>query len=402
MVVMSPALGLVVVLGVPLILALAAPLLKPMHHRQQRARELTGELTTRASDIVAGLRVLRGVGGEQVFADRYRAESQQVRWAGVEVARAETMLSGAEILLPGLLIVGVTWLGAHFALDHRISVGQLVAFYGLAVFLIEPMRTIGELADKLTKAHVAAGRIKRILDLDPEAVDGAGHVEAGATLHDPASDVTIRPGLLTAIVAADPTDAQTIADRLGGYPTQRQPALYGDVPIPELSDLRRRILVSINEDRLFTGPLHEVLGGASEQAIHAACAEDVVEAVGLDAHVAEGGREFSGGQQQRLRLVRALAADPEVLVLVEPTSAVDAHTEARIADRLGPARPGRTTVVCTTSPLVLDRVDEVIFIENGVRAAAGRHRELLATTPAYAATVTREEATSQPRQRAEV
>ena len=104
--------------------------------------------------------------------------------------------------------------------------------------------------------------------------------------------------------------------------------------------------------------------------------------------MAERGREFSGGQQQRLRLARALLADPPVLVLVEPTSAVDAHTEARIADRLGACRPGRTTVVCTTSPLVLDRADHVIYVESGRVVAEGTHRELLDREPRYAATVT--------------
>ena len=117
------------------------------------------------------------------------------------------------------------------------------------------------------------------------------------------------------------------------------------------------------------------------QALYAACAEDIVEALpdGLDAQVAEAGREFSGGQQQRLRLARALLADPEVLILVEPTSAVDAHTEARIAERLATARAGRTTVVCTTSPLVLDRADQVIYV--GTAGCTPRARTANCWTP---------------------
>ena len=128
------------------------------------------------------------------------------------------------------------------------------------------------------------------------------------------------------------------------------------------------------------------------RALHAASAEDVLEALpdGLDPRSPSGAGRFSGGQRQRLVLARALAADPEVLVLVEPTSAVDAHTEARIADRLRDHRAGRTTVVTTTSPLMLDRADEVVFLADGRVAAVGPHRELLheSETAPYRAVVT--------------
>jgi ABC-type bacteriocin/lantibiotic exporter with double-glycine peptidase domain len=168
------------------------------------------------------------------------------------------------------------------------------------------------------------------------------------------------------------------------------------VPLRDLTlpAVREAVLVADPGARLFSGPLRAELGAADpEDALHAACATDIVEELpeGLAAEVAEGGREFSGGQQQRIKLARALVADPEVLILVEPTSAVDAHTEARIAGRLAGIRSGRTTVVCTTSPLVLDWADEVAFVESGRVSAAGSHRELLATAPRYAATVTREE-----------
>ncbi|MCW2900598.1 MAG: ABC-type multidrug transport system ATPase and permease component-like protein [Streptosporangiaceae bacterium] len=427
----SPRLGLVVLIGVPVILIAAAPLLRPLHRRQHRQRELAGELNTRATDIVAGLRVLRGIGGEQLFGDRYRQESQRVRWAGVGVARAESMLAGAEVLLPGLLIALVTWLGARFALAEAITIGQLVAFYGYAVFLIQPMRTIGEAADRLTKAHVSAERVIRILAMEPEFPDTGSRVPpAGAELADAASGLVVRPGRLTAIAAADPADALAIADRLGGY--AEGVVSYGGIPLREVEGVRRRVLVAVNDDVLFSGPLRGLLSpsprpdsrdpavvrgdsgprddairGARadlELALYAACAEDIVEETGLDAHVAEGGRELSGGQRQRLRLARALMADPEVLVLVEPTSAVDAHTEARIAERLGKARgaprPGgggprarqdRTTIVCTTSPLVLDQADHVVYVQNGTVAGEGTHRHLLREDRRYAATVTRDQ-----------
>ncbi|MGH3243068.1 MAG: ATP-binding cassette domain-containing protein, partial [Spirillospora sp.] len=216
------------------------------------------------------------------------------------------------------------------------------------------------------------------------------------------SGLVVRPGRVTAIAAGDPRDAQVIADRLGRYAPGDVD--FGGVPLHAVADVRKRIFVAVNEDRLFAGSLAETLSPNADPstdtdvlmaAIHAACADDIVEASGLDAHVVEAGREFSGGQQQRLRLARALAADPDVLVLVEPTSAVDAHTEARIADRLGPARAGRTTVVCTTSPLMLDRADHVAFVQKGQVVAEGTHCDLLKTEPRYAATVTRGESTEQ-------
>lgn len=395
----STPLGLTVLIGVPIMAAAVGPLLKPLHRRQHAHRDLQGELSTRAADIVAGLRVLRGIGGEQVFADRYTGESQRVRHAGVRVAAVESVLEGAQILLPGLLIAGVTWLGATFAIRGEITAGQLVAFYGYAVFLIAPLRTLTEAADKLTKGHVAARRVVRILQLEPEVTGGVGH-SAGGLLRDVASGVGIRPGVFTAVAAAVPEEAVTIADRLGGYADGDVD--FGDVPLSTLpiAEVRRRILVADNDARLFAGVLRDeldVTGRASDAdiaaALRAACAEDIVEALpgGLDGRVAESGQEFSGGQRQRLRLARALTADPEVLILIEPTSAVDAHSEARIADRLAKARAGRTTLVCTTSPLVLDRTDQVIYVEDGLVRAQGTHRDLLAVNPAYRAVVTRGE-----------
>ncbi|GAA3106163.1 ABC transporter ATP-binding protein [Streptosporangium carneum] len=395
----SPPLGLTVLVGVPIMAVAVGPLLRPLHRRQHAHRDLQGELSTRAADIVAGLRVLRGVGGEQIFADRYTDESQKVRRAGVRVAAVESTLEGAQILLPGLLIAGVTWLGATFAIRGEITAGQLVAFYGYAAFLISPLRTLTEAADKLTKGHVAAGRVVRILRLEPE-VGGGSARSGGGLLRDVASGVAVRPGAFTALASATPEEAATIADRLGRYVDGDVD--FGDVPLNTLpvAEIRRRILVADNDATLFAGVLRDeldVTGKASDEeiaaALRAACAEDIVEALpdGLDARVTESGREFSGGQRQRLRLARALTFDPEVLVLVEPTSAVDAHSEARIADRLVKARAGKTTLVCTSSPLVLDRADHVIYVEEGLVRAQGTHRDLLAAHPNYRSVVTRGE-----------
>lgn len=399
----SVPLGLVVVLGVPVLMAVVGLFIRPLHRQQQAYRDQEGKLTTRAGDVVAGLRVLRGVGGESLFSSRYRAESQALRADGVRVARVESLLESAQVLLPGAFLVLVTWLGARFALRGEITAGQLVAFYGYTAFLVTPLRTLTEAIDKLTRGHVAAGRVVRLLRLTPELTDPACPLalpDGPGELVDVDSGVVLRPGRFTVLAATAPAEAILIADRLGRY-VDSDVTLHG-VPLRDvaLATVRERILVADNNAHLFTGTLraeldpHDVVDDeVVEAALVAASATDIVDALpdGLDSQVAERGREFSGGQQQRLRLARALVADPEILVLVEPTSAVDAHTEARIAERLGAARSGRTTLVCTSSPLVLSRADHVIFVEDGKVVAEGAHRELLDAEPRYEATVSRGE-----------
>ncbi len=397
----SVTLGLVVLIGVPVLLLLVGPLLRPLQRRNLTQRELMGDLSNLATDIVSGLRVLRGIGGERVFHERYVAESQRVRRAGVGVAVLQSVLDALQVFLPGVFVVFVVWLGARFAVEGKISAGELVAFYGYAAFLLMPLRTATEFANKMIRAFVAARRVIRVLALEPEIDDPAAAATEpprDSELYDAESGVRIEPGKVTALVSEPPEDAAVLADRLGRF-------LEGDVRWGgvRLSDLprrsvRRRIIVSDSASAMFSGRLDEQIdirqGGrpALERAIDTASGDDVLDALpeGYATEVAEKGRTFSGGQRQRLVLARALTADPEILVMVEPTSAVDAHTEARIAERLRAARTGRTTVVTTSSPLLLDRVDTVCFLLEGSLVASGTHEDLMATTPAYRAVVTRE------------
>lgn len=408
----SRPLGLVVLIGVPVLVSFLSLILRPLQKRQAEQREQSGRLTTLGADTVAGLRVLRGIGGEQTFLRRYEQQSQRVRMAGVHVAGVQACLDAAQVLLPGVFVVLVTWLGARFALAGTITPGDLVQFYGYAAFLVMPLRTATEFADRATRAHIAARKIIRVLSTNPDTSDTIGSANSanaaiesalGVALTDPVSNVMIRPGELTAIVSARPEESSALADRLGRFgrtPTEvhMDGVAIADLP---LATVRRRIVVSEIDPRLFTGSLREELdphGTHDDAAILSALAvaggEDVMEALpcGLDSEVEERGRSFSGGQRQRLALTRALLTDAETLVLVEPTSSVDAHTEARIAARLAGARAGRTTVVMTTSPLLLDQADAVILLTDGKAAAQGTHRELMATSTAYQDTVFRGEA----------
>ncbi len=401
----SVLLGLLVLLGVPVLVLLLGLIIKPLQTRQRDQREQVGQLTALGADTAAGLRVLRGIGGEQEFFDRYRRRSQEVRQAGVRVALPQATLDAAQVFIPGLFVVLVTWLGARFALSGKIGTGDLVAFYGYAAFLVIPLRTSTEAVDKITRSLVGARRMLTVLAIErpiTEPETPAAEPPPGVPLTDHASGLVVAPGELTCLVSALPADSAAIADRLGRFGDE-DGVVLGNVRLSDLpvDVVRRRIVVSEADPVLFAGTLRTELDpwGRSDgdeeilAAVSVANAEDILDALptGLDAPVEERGRSFSGGQRQRLVLARSLLSDAEVLVLVEPTSAVDAHTEARIADRLRENRAGRTTVIVTTSPLVLDRADRVVLIDDTRVVAEGRHRELLRARPDYREIVTRGE-----------
>ena len=401
----SAPLGLVVLVGVPVLVGCLTFIVRPLQARQLAQREEAGRLIGLGADTVAGLRVLRGIGGEHTFLDRYAAQSQAVRTVGNRVAGYQAALDAAQVLLPGAFVLVVVWLGARFAVEGLITPGQLVAFYGYTAFLVIPLRTATEMVDRATRAHIGARKLIRVLSVRPDQSEPAqpqALPSRPAKLVDPTSGVAIEPGRLTVVVSARPEDSAALADRLGRFGPQETDARLNGTRLADapLAELRRQVVVSETDPRLFTGSLREELDPRGENddahilaALDVASGADVLEALpgGLDNEVEERGRAFSGGQRQRLALTRALLTEAETLVLVEPTSAVDAHTEARIASRLADARAGRTTVVMSASPLILDQADHVVFLHDGKVAAEGTHHALMAGNPAYRRTVIRGE-----------
>ncbi|GAB1327471.1 ABC transporter ATP-binding protein [Streptomyces sennicomposti] len=396
----SPVLAAVVLLGLPLIAVLVGPLMRRLQGAEGEYRERQGVLTARIGDLAGGLRVLNGLGGKDLFADAFRRDSQRLRAQGYRVGAVTSWMQALGVGLPTLFLAVVTWLAARLAARGELTVGELVSVYGWTAVLVGPVAFLVEMGYDLSRGVVAARRVVRLLRVEPEADTGVldGPAEP-SVLHDPDSGVRVPPGRLTALVCARPADAAAVVDRLGRY--EPSDVTWGGRRLDEirLREVRARVLVADNEADLFAGALRELLSGRADhteaeivRALHAAVAEDVVRGLpdGLDSPVAAQGRSLSGGQRQRVRLARALLADPEVLLAVEPTSALDAHTEAAVADRLYAARAGRTTLVTTTSPLVLDRADLVHHLVDGKVTASGAHRDLLARDPAYRDLVARD------------
>lgn len=439
----SVKLGLLVLLGTPLLVALSYPLLKPMQARQAVERSRNSELTGMATDIVAGLRILRGIGGEATFGRNYADQSQRVRRAGVAAGRWQAGTDGLAVLLPGVFLVLLMWLGARDVIHGQLSTGELVALLGYAMFLTGPVSNFFQFFQKWTRGMVSAHKAVAALEISPPWQEPATPrpLPKNAAITDEASGFAARPGELTVVVCAVPDDSAALADRLGRYlppatnsapkvddkvsgaaakraHEQRRAAAraiaradeeaasgrwgvrVGDVDLSEakLADVRQHILVSDTGSMVFAGTLQELIDPhdaltreQAETVLHVAAAEDVFEALpgGWQGRIDERGRGLSGGQRQRVVLARALAQDAEILVLVEPTSAVDAHTEAAIGRRLAEFRRGRTTIVMSVSPLLLHHADRVALLEDGRITAVGTHDDLLRDVPAYRRVVAR-------------
>ncbi|PCG85876.1 ABC transporter permease [Streptomyces sp. WZ.A104] len=425
LVVYLPSLGVLVAIAMPVLALAVLPLLPRATRRADEQREKAGQATELASDTVAGLRVLRGIGGEELFLGRYRRASQEVRWAAVRSARMWALISAVQVLLPGILLISLVWYGATLARDGRVDVGQLVTVYSAATLMLFPLRHFEEIAMAYSFSRPSAQRAVRVLSLHRSSRDVTVEgVTPSGDLYDPATGLMAPQGQFTAVVCGDPDEAGWLAERLGGHaqsgeedgadgkegrPSAEVPSvLLGAVALDEipLDAARAAVLVQDKDPVLLSGTLQELLDIPSsglvtaEAALEAAQCGDVLSALAqaspdnegdpMRTRITERGRSLSGGQRQRLALARSLVTDPEALVLDEPTSAVDSHTEARVAAGIAKLRRGRTTVAFASSPLLLDAADRVVLVHEGTVVAVGVHRELLRTEPRYRAVVTRE------------
>lgn len=406
----SVPLGLLVLLGVPPMLWLGHVISRPLERRSEAEQEHAAHASGVAADLVAGLRVLKGIGAEAAAVSRYRETSRSSLASALRAATSRAWHDGAILALTGIFIAAIGLVGAHLAMRGDITVGELVAAVGLAQYLLGPFQLLTYVNGEFAQGRASADRIAEVLASPPAVAAGT------ATLPDPVAgglrlrgvtqgvlrgvDLDIAPGTLVGVVARDAAAANDLLLCLGREldPAEGTVELDG-VPLTDLGpdDARRAILVAHHDADLFEDSLlANVRAGATATeaadvapALAAATADDVAQALpeGVDTVLTERGRSLSGGQRQRVALARALAADPPVLVVHDPTTAVDTVTEARIAARLRDLRRGRTTVLVTTSPALLAGTDVVIMLDDGRVAAEGSHPELVAAHETYRSAV---------------
>lgn len=386
-------LGLVVILGVPLVLVLIQGLSPLIARRAGVQQAAAARATGIASDLVRGLRVLKGIGAEDVAAQRYRQVSRDAQRAGVRSAESYAVMTAVTDLLSGLFLAIVALLAGRAALDGEISIGELVMVVGLTQFIAEPIRGLGDLSAQFAQAHGSARRIADYL-ASPALVTTGTHdlaePERARTVQVELDDLsfTSEPGEILGIAVDDPATAADLLARLAeGSPAVRLDGVRLDQLTPD--SRRRHLAVVPHHVDLFEGTLRsnvdpgERLDDVALAAIlDASAADDVLrlDPAGLDAEVTPDGAAFSGGQRQRLALARALASAAPWLVLHDPTTAVDAVTEHRIATRLRELRHAgsgaHSTWILSSSPALLAAADRVLLIRSGTVIASGTHHDL--------------------------
>lgn len=405
----SVPLGLLILLGTPPLLLLVHLLGVPLQRRSGPEQERAARASGVAADLVDGVRVLKGLGAVPAAVARYRRASREALGATLHATRVQAGYQGAVLAANGLFLAVVALVGGRLAADGRISVGGLVAAVGLAQFLITPLQMLGWVNGRIAQGRASAARIAAVLATGPAV--GGGDPATPAVPDRPALalrdlrhgslrgvDLDVAAGETVGVVAADPADAAALVACLArevdperGTVTVAGRALAEHPP----RVARTAVLVAAHGAELFSGTLGENVAAAARNgsvapAMAAAQADQVAEALpdGAETVLSEQGRSLSGGQRQRVALARALAADAPVLVLHDPTTAIDGVTEVRIADGLAALRDGRTTLVLATSPALLGVADRVVLIVDGRVAATGTHAALLDTSAAYRAAVT--------------
>ncbi|MFD4029823.1 ABC transporter ATP-binding protein [Streptomyces sp. NPDC058637] len=402
-------LGLLVIVGTVAILSVLSVMSKRIGASTQEQQARVARAGAKVADLITGLRPLHGFGGNHAAFASYRGVSTDAKRQAITVAKVNGGYAGTALALNAVLAAAVTLTAGWLAFERQITIGELVMAVGLAQFIMEPLKLFSEMPKYVMMARASAERMALVLSAPPVTTPGtklpaaAGDLEIDGVRYGSLRELKFRvsAGEFVAIAAYQPRAAADFASILA---VNTPPHAYeGAVRVggQDLADLaieavREHMLVNPYDAEIFAGTLRTNIdpSGTSRmvpEAVEASMLTDVValHREGLDHGVRDRGANLSGGQRQRLSLARALAADSDVLVLHDPTTAVDAVTEQLIARNIAKMRRGRTTVVITSSPAVLDAADRVLVLDDGVITAEDTHRNLLATDEAYCLAVAR-------------
>ena len=403
-----------------LVLAFAVPLVLTVRRFElrysrvsRRAQDLNGELTSNVEESASGISTIRSFGRRPLALGRFLDKSRELRGAQLEKVTVLAYFWVVLEIFPQVVLALVALGGGIAVAQGALSLGGLVAFVSLFLMLQWPIDSLGWLAAQAQEAETAAERVYEVLDTPSAVLDrpgvrampavagrrrleGVGFRYPGADL-DVLHDVTLElsPGETVAVVGATGSGKTTL--------TALVPRLYDvtagrvlldgiDVRDIPLAQLRRVVATAFEDPTLFSVSARENLTfgrpNATEdeirEALHVAQAEFVDELPwGLDTRLGEQGLTLSGGQRQRLALARAVLGRPRVLVLDDPLSALDVHTESLVEQALRQVLSGTTALLVVHRPSTVALADRVALLENGTITAVGTHSALMAEVPAY-------------------
>ncbi|WP_413336505.1 ABC transporter transmembrane domain-containing protein [Brevibacterium sp. GP-SGM9] len=408
----DPVTGLVVLIAVPIGLIIVALPGRSVSAKAGTQLEAVARAGRSASDLMHGLRVIKAMGGEPWAVDRYRVTSDEAATAGIATGERTGRLAGLGALVMSIVLAAVLIVASLRLIEGQMSVGALIGILGMTAFLTEPMRALADIVGLFAQSHGAAGRIARLL-VDIDSAEASDTTDGSSNEATPTPRIGLDDTALTvrdwAVGAERSVDFTTDFGALTCIVTEAsEPAanLLGALATHARGTGPDTMIVSPHTVDMFEGTIRSnitmIVGTTdhpvTEEVLTASGTDELLGLVdgGLDHRIQELGGNLSGGQRQRVALARALDADPSILVLHEPTTAVDAVTEARIAEgvtRLRGTAESAATIILTSSPAFLAAADSVVFVPETGPVLIGRHAELLTAadeaSEAYRQAVTR-------------
>jgi ATP-binding cassette, subfamily B, bacterial len=386
----------------------------------RRLQDQQGDLTTIIEEMATGVRIIKAFGRMPLMQKRFEDQAGLLRTTSLEGIKARALLWTQINFLPNLSLVAVLLLGGYNVVQGTLTIGGLIAFMSYVFMLTWPMDAIGYILSMSEECQTASQRLNEVLDSRPEIADhpGArtlersrGRIELrGVGFKYPKSNewilrdlnLVIEPGETVGIVGRTGSGKTTLAHLLPRlYDVDEGAVLLDGIDVRELklSSLRSHIGVAFEDPILFSASVHEnlVMGRAITSDEELKRAIDVARAGfvwdlpwGLETRVGEQGYTLSGGQRQRLALARAVLGGPRVLVLDDPLSSVDVHTEALIEESLARVLEGVTGLLVVHRPSTLALADRVALLDGGRIAATGTHTELMKSNKLYRALLSQE------------
>jgi ATP-binding cassette subfamily B protein len=415
LVVIAPALGiLAAIMAAPLVI-LCRRYQRRYESAARRAQDQVGDLATRVEEATLGIRVLKSFGHGPRATRIFVAQARELRGTELIKLRVVAILWAVVIALPELTLAAILAVGGYAVVAGSMSLGTVVGAITILTYLRWPLDSLGWLLAETGKATAATNRYCEVLDTVPAVVDppqpralakpvlGALRLESVHFRYPGAAtevlrevDLDVQPGETVALVGTTGCGKTTLtalilrlADVTGG-----RILLDGvDVRNLALADLRTTVATAFEDPVLFSASVRENVALATpdasdeqvRRALAVAHATQFVDALpwGLDTRIGEQGLTLSGGQRQRLALARAVIGNPAVLVLDDPLSALDVHTEAEVEAALRTVLRGVTALVVAHRPSTVQLADRVALLSGGRIAAVGTHSELLAEVPEY-------------------